>query len=149
MVGNGGRSRRPAPVAAVSCGYESPDESQANINLGPRTVSSPAVLPQRRPGYYANASPALMEEGEENSAAHASLNDLVLKARNMRKVGIRDRIACIQWTWFTMTMVCRPSLRVLEITLVNIDSRLPEALRMSSLAVCSNVLFMIWSISPG
>ena len=41
----------------------------------------------------------------------SSLNGMVSKARNMgrrhgRKVGIRDRIDCFQWTWFTMTMVC-------------------------------------------
>lgn len=43
-------------------------------------------------------------------ASHSSsLNGMVTKARNLRnrKVGIKDRIACFQWTWFTMTMVCR------------------------------------------
>jgi hypothetical protein len=35
-----------------------------------------------------------------------SLNGVMLRARRgVRKVGIRDRIGCFQWTWFTMTMV--------------------------------------------
>ncbi|KAL2148223.1 hypothetical protein VTH82DRAFT_3949 [Thermothelomyces myriococcoides] len=34
-----------------------------------------------------------------------SLNGAVLRARGLgRKVGWRDRVACFQWTWFTMTM---------------------------------------------
>jgi hypothetical protein len=36
----------------------------------------------------------------------SSLNDMVTKASRMlgRRVSIRDRICCYQWTWFTMTM---------------------------------------------
>lgn len=36
-----------------------------------------------------------------------SLNGMLLETREKRrlKVGIRDRISCYQWTWFTMNMV--------------------------------------------
>jgi hypothetical protein len=34
-----------------------------------------------------------------------SLNGAVVRADGVRKVGLRDRIGCFQWTWFTMTMV--------------------------------------------
>ena len=34
------------------------------------------------------------------------MDDVLSKGRNMskRKVSLRDRITCYQWTWFTMTM---------------------------------------------
>jgi hypothetical protein len=97
-------ANRPAPTKTRSGGYESPDDEHQFFGPPQRLKSSPAAIPQRR--HHATAS--LLERGEPSSS-HASLNHLTLKAKNMRgKVGIRDRIACFQWTWFTMTMACHP-----------------------------------------
>lgn len=91
--------RHPGPDPS---GYESPVDGHHFVQEPHRKQGRRAELPHRR-----NHSAAeLAERG--HPASHASLNDLVLKARNMRSVGIRDRIACVQWTWFTMTMVCPP-----------------------------------------
>lgn len=95
------QSSTPGRPPELGSGYESPaDDERLFIREPHRMQSSPAALPQHRP----NASSTGFVEREDPSPPHASLNDLVLKAKNMRSVGIRDRIACFRWTWFTMTM---------------------------------------------
>ena len=79
----------------AACGYESPEDD-----------SSPPEPPFRRQD----------SDTDPESAARAfespsSLTGMINKANGMtrgRKVSILDRIACFQWTWFTMTMVNSP-----------------------------------------
>ena len=43
----------------------------------------------------------------ESSREAVNLDDVVAKSGKMgdrKSVGIKDRIACFQWTWFTSTM---------------------------------------------
>jgi hypothetical protein len=84
------------PKPNPSSGYESPDDEH-------HFVREPHRLKRILPHLRNRAAAELLESGDPGN--HASLNDLVTKARKMRSVGVRDRIACVQWTWFTMTMV--------------------------------------------
>ncbi|KAK3387134.1 voltage-dependent anion channel-domain-containing protein [Podospora didyma] len=94
--GPGGSS--PAPA---ECGYESPeDTSNNNNNSSPPRDSRHAAL--IRPNGH-------LPHDDEPYANPYSLNGVLSKASRMTrggggKVGIRDRIACYRWTWFTMTM---------------------------------------------
>lgn len=86
-------------------GYESPDYDQPYVREPPqRANSSRTDFPD--PHLLNHAAADSTERGEP--ASNASLNDheLVSKERDARSVGIRDRIACFRWSWFTMTMVC-------------------------------------------
>ncbi|KAB5582491.1 hypothetical protein GE09DRAFT_269487 [Coniochaeta sp. 2T2.1] len=89
------------PVVRENTGYESPDEQHHFVREPHRMRSCPATVPHRR---HNNAREEILEGQEPEHQSHASLNDLVLGARKMKNVGIRDRVACVQWTWFTMTM---------------------------------------------
>ena len=83
--------------------------SLAGLGPGPGPVARPAF--SSRPS-YASAMPF---EGHSPSvhfslewpSNHSSLNDMIAKADKMHlnaRVTLRDRIACYQWTYFTMTM---------------------------------------------
>ncbi|KAF5006117.1 hypothetical protein FDECE_7489 [Fusarium decemcellulare] len=123
----------PAPGVGSATGYESPSEDNlppfftstsapAPANLETSRTERPAV---RRPPLverpsYAAASPPGAPGDSPGGARHPSrllnnsstltsnsLNHVMAnaeKASPARKVGIRDRIACYQWTYFTMTM---------------------------------------------
>lgn len=89
---------------ATNGGYESPNSDDG---VGPTTPMRSApntfACPSRE-GRHDARTPSEMERGLSNMRA-ASLNDLVLKAKAARgQISIKDRIACIQWNWFTMTM---------------------------------------------
>ncbi|AEO61684.1 hypothetical protein MYCTH_2312085 [Thermothelomyces thermophilus ATCC 42464] len=76
------------------------------VSGGPGPASLSARLQGLATGSGAGNGPSL--RGVHSPAE--SLNGVVTRARGTgRKVGWRDRVACFQWTWFTMTMV-RPSL---------------------------------------
>lgn len=82
--------------------YQSPDDEHPSVREPQPADSISAGLPASRPrNHHAAADPR--QRGAP--ASNGSLNDLVSKERDTRSVGIRDRIACFQWTWFTMTMV--------------------------------------------
>lgn len=115
MVSNGDVvPRRPHPnkvntTGAISWatngGYESPLSEDGSGPTTPlrHTPSTPAYPPGENQQDV--RGPSEMEQGLAD-ARLASLNDLVLKAKADRgQIGIKDRIACIQWNWFTMTMV--------------------------------------------
>lgn len=96
------QEKRQQEGGGVSCGYESPEDDRLppgmSSALGPRRVqSSPGPGPAPR-------------SNNKTGLRGYSLNGVLSRTKNMRdpgrKVGIRDRIKCFQWTWFTMTMVC-------------------------------------------
>ncbi|KAF5976173.1 Malic acid transport [Fusarium coicis] len=123
----------PSPVppsgstSALATGYESPSEE--NPPFFPVVVSAPAapgtahsrhhVVPRpalsQRPSYITaippehtngHARPGRLLNNESTLTSN-SLNHVIATAEKgpgNQKVGIRDRIACYQWTYFTMTM---------------------------------------------
>ncbi|KND94472.1 hypothetical protein TOPH_01122 [Tolypocladium ophioglossoides CBS 100239] len=86
-------------AASPGCGYESPSEdNQPGFFLSPSPTSSPPALP-RRFQKACRSNTAMPRSNQSN------LNDLVAKAEKMLPNGrgtIKDRIACYQWTYFTM-----------------------------------------------
>lgn len=94
-------------------GYESPED----LESGPPTPMSAPVgnntgLPQGNSKGTANTSKTYAQRRDIFGSPPESLNGAVLRARKMamgsRKVGVRERIGCFQWTWFTITMVRFP-----------------------------------------
>jgi hypothetical protein len=82
--------------ASKFTGYDSSNDEQA-----PQCRTALAVSPDLEAANKLQSFPF---------SGPSSLNGMVTKAKDMKingKVGIRDRIACHQWTWFTMTMVSR------------------------------------------
>ncbi|KAL2019111.1 hypothetical protein VTK56DRAFT_10062 [Thermocarpiscus australiensis] len=109
---------RPAPSGGRSksiSGYESPEDLPPTPLSAPPAAAAAAVPPS-----FSVPPRAIRRTQTEHAAARAggsyfpvvnspaaSLNGAVMRARNMtgqRKVGLRERIGCYQWTWFTMTM---------------------------------------------
>ncbi|KAK0652182.1 voltage-dependent anion channel-domain-containing protein [Cercophora newfieldiana] len=93
-------------ITPPPCGYESPDDIPVPTPLQHRDVFCQGPTPT--PGSTPDRSPD-PESGIRSPEPHSntsSLNHMITKARNLRgsKVGIKDRIACFRWTWFTMTM---------------------------------------------
>ena len=87
------------PHRQVSSGCESPTEDLADAasRLRSACISTPASS-NGRPAGPASARPV----GLDGMVAR------VRRTRNSHKVGIRGRVGCYQWTWFTMTMVTLP-----------------------------------------
>lgn len=58
-----------------------------------------------RPSYMASAPPDIHGPNTSARSNQSSLNDVLYKSKQQPqqgKVGIRDRIACYKWTFFTM-----------------------------------------------
>ena len=93
-------TRATDPVPRHYAGYESPDDEHP-----------PPALSARRPVKLAGPSSPDLEDGmppNRHVCNPSSLNGMMTKAEismSYRKIGLRDRIACYQWTWFTMNMV--------------------------------------------
>ncbi|KAL6400587.1 malic acid transport protein [Ilyonectria robusta] len=119
--------------AGAGNGYESPSEdnlppffaSSSGATAAATTATTPAAPPAlvaatrrpifvQRPSYIVATGPPLPENGSRtpNGLNHghslsSSLNHVMAsaeKASPNHRIGIRDRIACYQWTYFTMTM---------------------------------------------
>ncbi|KAF5622515.1 Malic acid transport [Fusarium sp. NRRL 52700] len=115
-------------TSALATGYESPSEENppffsvvASAPAAPGTAHSrhDHVLPRpalsQRPSYITaippehtngHARPGRLLNNESTLTSN-SLNHVIAtvdKGPGNQKVGIRDRIACYQWTYFTMTM---------------------------------------------
>ncbi|KAF5247999.1 hypothetical protein FAUST_405 [Fusarium austroamericanum] len=123
----------PSPASAsasgLTTGYESPSEEHppfftaaapaahdGKINQNPRRLAVPRPALTQRPSYIAaiafedangnNQSRPRLVNQSSTITAH-SLNHVmatVEKTPQSRKIGLRDRIACYQWTYFTLTM---------------------------------------------
>ncbi|CZS83789.1 unnamed protein product [Fusarium graminearum] len=123
----------PSPASAsasgLTTGYESPSEEHppfftaaapaahdGKTNQNPRRLAVPRPALTQRPSYIAaiafedangnNQSRPRLVNQSSTITAH-SLNHVmatVEKTPQSRKIGLRDRIACYQWTYFTLTM---------------------------------------------
>ncbi|KAF5658358.1 malic acid transport [Fusarium heterosporum] len=114
-----------SPASALATGYESPSEENPPFFSA---VATPATAPEtrrpvvprpalaQRPSYGAALAPGDTDGNSQRPArllhhgstlTSNSLNNVMAKAETSpegRKVGLRDRIACHRWTYFTMTM---------------------------------------------
>ena len=90
-------ARKPSVAA---CGYDSPDEEHHPLPTSPHP-------PGRRHVECVVDGVARPSIITTTLSGPSSLNDMITRSKEMRfgqKVGLRDRIACYQWTFFTMTM---------------------------------------------
>lgn len=91
-----------APPVHSFCGYESPSELEDGYITPDPTPHRPGASGPS----WSHASASRRQNGGSNSPMKASMDNILSKGRNLskRKVSLRDRITCYQWTWFTMTM---------------------------------------------
>ncbi|KAM0343705.1 hypothetical protein ACHAPU_008296 [Fusarium lateritium] len=112
-----------SPASALATGYESPSEdnppffSAATTPAtapGTRRPAVPRPVLAQRPSYVAALAPGDTDGNSQrpsrflhhgSTLTSNSLNNVMAKAEKSpegRKVGLRDRIACHRWTYFTM-----------------------------------------------
>ncbi|KAM7208606.1 malic acid transport protein [Naviculisporaceae sp. PSN 640] len=94
---------RTSPIS----GYESPEDD--NYPVSPSRPATRWASPSRDHLQHPAKRSGSIRPPPAPSARSVpcSLNGMLLETRDLRrlKVGIRDRISCYQWTWFTMNMV--------------------------------------------
>ncbi|KAJ1338427.1 Voltage-dependent anion channel [Microdochium nivale] len=94
------RRLTPFSIEDAVSGYITPTEEHSAEGGFPWTGTTPrnaSAVTERR---------AWQDRTQESTQSY-SLNHMVTKAQRREKgskVGLRDRICCYQWTWFTMTM---------------------------------------------
>lgn len=114
-----GRLRSASP--ANSLGYESPNEENHPTFFSAPDEQQRQSQQQQQNGNSRPARPTLLSrhshmiaygppEPATPQANDSSLSGMVAKSEadihtNGKKVSIKDRIACYQWTWFTMVSV--------------------------------------------
>lgn len=109
--------------AVVTDGYESPSEdNQPSFFFGSTPTASGTTTPARKSLSAPNPTAAFLSPGRSHLALRPAgrdvspnatqlsntppnLDTVILDKENQalpRRVGLRDRIACYQWTFFTM-----------------------------------------------
>ncbi|UQC74620.1 C4-dicarboxylate transporter/malic acid transporter [Colletotrichum lupini] len=123
VLGFSHRKMAPTHEMVANCGYQTPDEHSnrpsyfATPNESPLASLPLPRSPLRRPPFVPRSShgpafetedstamPAAERQAESNESSPNNAKPTLEKHFSFGKVGIRDRIACHTWTWFTMTM---------------------------------------------
>lgn len=107
--------QRPPLPRMGSIGYESPDEFEPpNYNPVPGQGGFSSYYRNRQPGRSGTSTPATIHTHAPylEFSTPDSLEGMMNRAGSNAKYGngkvsIKDRICCVQWNWFTMTMVGR------------------------------------------
>ncbi|KAK4667338.1 hypothetical protein QC763_308350 [Podospora pseudopauciseta] len=104
--------QRPPLPRMGSIGYESPDEFEPpNYNPAPGQGGFSSYYRNRQPGRSGTSTPATIHTHAPylEFSTPESLEGMMNRAGSNAKYGngkvsIKDRICCVQWNWFTMTM---------------------------------------------